>query len=391
MDNAFDRMNIGLRERPLSADINRLQSQQDRTVRELMRAIFAGRASNTSAANASRNGFIGDGLRVVPVSPAAMQVQVSAGFGFIYDAVDVPANIGSTDLEGVDDRSPYKPVFLSTAHVFNVPAAPAGPNTRIDIIEVKVDRRLENSLTRRALDPGTKAFVDKSFFKTLAFGLDGRTGQVTEPASSAAGLSYKIGVAGNPGTVPATTAGYVKLAEILVGSGVATITMAAGSGGAIVDRRPLLGPGGVIVGSVSWRQRWNAGAPIVDILDVCGPPGIDIGVAFENGSGAHNSGTLYVIGGELTQATVTVTAHECSTAFQNAIGNLGIPGGGVAGVVSTIAGGDNTQLVAAGLSAAIGQKAVEANYTAIANSGGSVSSNLDDLIWHAQFQLAYHA
>lgn len=385
MNNPFDRMNIGLRERPLSSDLNRMQSQHDRTIREVCRALLSGRASNTSSALQSRHGFIGTGFRVVPSNPAAMSVQVSAGHGFMYDAVDLPSDIGATDLEGVDDLSPYKPVALMSPITFAVPAAPGAPNSRIDIIEVKVDRRLENALTRRQLDVATKTYLDHSFFKTLAWVLDGRTGIVTSPANSTAGLSYKIGTAANPGTVPATTAGYVKIAQVHVSNTTITIT-----GAELSDWRPMLGDGGIIRGSISWRQRWNAGTPIVDIKNIIAPPGVDVGITSENVSGAHNSGVVYIVAGNVLKGLVMVQGHECNSAWGDVGSHQTNPSGGVAGHIDTVRSGNLASFNAAGLLAALTQPILGASFQGVVEPGNNASAHLDDMMWEAMFMAAYH-
>lgn len=306
MDAPFDQTNIGLRERPVSADLNQAQSQLYRTMRELVRMAHGGRAGLTSAAMQSKAGFFGDGLRVVPASPAAMSVVVSAGIGFTFDATDVPSNLGSPDLESVDDLSAFKPSPLVSPVTFAVPAAPSAGNSRIDILEIKNDRRLENSVPRRQLDIASRSYLDHNFHKTLAYALDSRTGIVTSPASSTAGLSYKIGVAGTPGVAPATTTGYTKIAEINVLDTTTTI-----DGSCIVDRRPLLMPGGVGRASIAFRIQWNAGAPIVTVLEMSAPPGMFLAVDTK----LHNSGIqqsrawVHLFGGEIQTSTAVATGH----------------------------------------------------------------------------------
>lgn len=299
-DAPYDQTNIGLRERPSSGDLNQAQSQIYRTMREMARVILSPRASLTSPAMSSHTGFLSDGFMVVASSPAAMSVQVSAGLGYLLDATDTPTNIGATDLEQVNDLSPFKPLSLLAPVTFTVPAAPGAPNSRIDIIEVKNDRRLENPLTRRQLDPGTESFLDHVFNKTLAYALDGRTGVVSSPAASTAGLSYKVGTAANPGLVPATTAGYTKIAEILVGNATTSIT-----GSNLVDRRALLFPGGMCNIHASWRWQFLGGAPttVITTRKVITPPGIQVGLRQNSTNKAD--GILYIVGGEIAQAVVT--------------------------------------------------------------------------------------
>lgn len=237
MDLPFDRTNIGLRERPVSSDINRAESQVYRTITDLMQQLIGGGATSP------HSGFIGGGLSVSALSPAAMSVQVTPGIGFVYDATDLPSNIGATDLEAVDDLSPYKPLVLMGPVQFAVPAAPIGPNTRIDIIEVRVNRLLVDSTPREQLDVPSKTFLAHNFYKTLTFALDGFSGSVASPAASVAAISYKIGTAAFPGLAPATTPGYIKLCEINVGSGVVVINPAD-----IIDKRTKLSPAGAYIG-----------------------------------------------------------------------------------------------------------------------------------------------
>lgn len=306
MDAPFDHTNIGLRERPVSADFNQMQSQLYRTMRELVRMAHGGRAGLTSAAMQSKAGFFGDGLRVVPASPTAMSVVVGSGIGFTFDASDVPSDIGSPDLESVDDLSPFKPAALVSPVTFAVPAAPSAGNSRIDIIEVKNDRRLENSVPRRQLDVTTRSYLDRNFYKTLAYALDGRTGIVTSPASSAAGLSYKIGTAGTPGVAPATTTGYTKIAEINVLDTTTTI-----DGSCIVDRRPMLVPGGVGRASIAFQIQWNSGAPIVTVNEMCAPPGMFLSVdtKLHNGGIQQSRAWVHLFGGELATYTAMATGY----------------------------------------------------------------------------------
>lgn len=290
MDKPFDRANVGLRERPVSSDHNRIQSQIYRTIQSLMGSLHAPRVSNTSAGSQQRTGFIGDGFRVVPSSPAAMTVQVSPGFGFVYDATDVPEDIGATDLENVDDLSPFKPLVLMAPVTFAL-SAPSVGNSRIDIIEVRVNRDLTDSLTRRQLDVTTKQYLDHSFYKTLTYALDDDTGTVNNVDSTAA-LSYKIGAPSASPSAPAVTAGYVKIAEVRTGSGTVSVV-----GGNIGDYRALLGAGGIVPASVQFRLQYNAGTPIVTIEKMIAPPSVEIGIDPNSNRGSFEAA---IIGGNFT-------------------------------------------------------------------------------------------
>lgn len=304
-DNPFDQTNIGLRERPVSADHNRMQSQIYRTIREIHRSLMAPRTDPVQPQARGAGGFAGESFRVTPSSPAAMSIVVKSGVGFLFDASDVATNLGSTDLEHVDDLSPYKPLSLIDPVTLAIPAAPSAPNTRLDIVEVRNGRRLEDAITRRQLDAGGGDFNDHIYFKTLAYGADGQTGIVTDPAPSTAVLSYKVGIPGNPvGAIPGTTPGYTRLALITVGSAVTTIT-----GTKIIDKRKLLGVGGFVTASIRFRMQWNAGTPIISIFDVVAPPGIEFAIDpnFTSGSGTPSRGAtqVWIFGGDPTRISMT--------------------------------------------------------------------------------------
>lgn len=229
-DGPFDRLIINPREKPLSPDINRLQSQLDRSLRVFLREFFS--AQGTGAAS---EGFLKAGLQVKELAVPAMEVTVQKGLGFQV----VPSLAGDTigSISGLDDLEEYKPLVLNEDHNFTVPTAPVGPNTRIDIIEVRAEYLATDTDTRKILNTATGSFADDNVEKTLTWLLDGRTGTVSATADSTAVLSYKTGVAANPGVAPSTTTGYIKLCEIAVGSAVTAITDSD-----ISDVRVPLGP-----------------------------------------------------------------------------------------------------------------------------------------------------
>lgn len=390
-DNVFDRTNTGLRERPVSGDLNQSGSQWHRTICEILRVMFSSRTSNTASAMAATTGFMGDGFRAVPSGPAAMSVVVSAGMGFVYDGTDLPTDIGAADLEQVDDLSPFKPLPLTVPVTFAVPAAPSAPNSRIDIIEVRADRRLENSVVRKQLNTGTLDFDDHAFFKTLAFALDGRTGIVTSPAASTAGLSYKIGTAANPGLVPAVTAGYVKIAEIRVPNGTTTIT-----GSAIVDRRTLLGPGGVLRASARVRVQ-NTGAPpmVVTLISVDAPPGVEIGIGQLSGGGEKGNFLMYMIAGAFTRLVRQVTVEALAIGSVNAGQSIAFTMSEANQPIVTIDSTFQAEAATAGIAVGIGQVAarIESNgqtvYRDNTGAGSTASAKLDNLLFNVSFDIAY--
>lgn len=395
MNNPFDTSNVGLRERPNSGDINRAQSQMYRTMRYLAQQLLGGRASNSSAALGLRTGFVGDGLRVVGSNPAAMSVQVSAGLGFIYSPLDVPTDIGATDLEDVDDLSPFKPVFLMSPHTF--PVVAPGANSRIDIIEVKVDRRLEDSIVRRQLEVSTKQFLDHSFYKTLAYALDGRTGTVAAAAQSTAGLSYKTGVESASPVAPATSTGYVKIGEVRTTSATTSI-----DGRNIVDTRKLHAPYGVVQATLRFTLNWNGGAPVSTILDCMAPPGVEMAVIPSTSN--KSMVELVVIGGDIQHASVCPSLEMpngivAQSAMMHRHKLAGIASGvglGVAPFLSTVSAAESTafNLATPSLKVGIGQKRIYTFFDAVVfNSTGDISvsgGDLDNLAYTANVQLAYH-
>lgn len=227
-DNPFDRNVINPREKPLSEDVNRYLSQLDRALRYFARSMFA------SSSGVPTSGFLQNGLNVVEDSPQAMSVILKAGLGFQDLPADVPASIDG--IVGLDDLESYKPLPLLADLVVSIPTAPTAPNTRIDILEVRADRLKTDSQSRQVFNNATEVFDATPIDKTLEFLLDGtKFGSVASPSASTAAISLKTGVEGVPGAVPATTSGYIKVAEIAVGSDVVVIANAD-----ITDTRPKL-------------------------------------------------------------------------------------------------------------------------------------------------------
>ena len=272
-DREFDRTAFNTRERPLSSDLNQLQSQHDRTLRALLRQMFSTSFCSpalqtdgfTDFGTLWLSGFIGDSFKVRSNLPASMKIYVTDGYGFIVNAVDLVSGIGG--VQGVNDLDPYKPVILEYPQSLTVPANATG-STRYDIVEVCYDRRMENANSRQILDPTTQQFVAGSVNKTLAFDNDGRTGQVTSPALSTAGISYKVG---SGGTRPSVTPGYVKIADITVPNGATSIGL-----GNINDERNLLAPYNCfrVAGSVGIPKGGVVKPTFLRLTEA--PPGVEV-------------------------------------------------------------------------------------------------------------------
>lgn len=284
--NPFDRTPLHSLERWTSQDFNTQGTQHDYALRYALQSLLA-------ANSGFQPGFLGNGYRVVPNSPAGMSVLVSAGLGLASDPADVPTNIGG--IVGLNDQASVKPLVLTAPQQFTVPANASG-NPRIDIIEVRIDRRLENPSSRLVFDSGVGGFVPDTVDKTLAYTHDGRLGTVATPAASTAGLSYKTGTPAGSPVAPATTAGYTKIAEINVAAGAASITALH-----LVDTRRLLGPSGVHHASIRFRQQWNAGAPIVTVLGSVVPAGMQLAVI--TNPPVRAAGELIVVGGNVVGIT----------------------------------------------------------------------------------------
>lgn len=280
----FDRTVINVRERPLSSDINLLATYQDLALRSVVDQLHSTRSRTIGdpTSQGPYTGFVGDGFRVKAKSPAALAIKVSAGIGFYLDAADVPVDIGS--VSGVNDTARYKPLSLSADEEIVVPA-PDPVNPRIDIIEVKIDRRLQDPLARDIFDVGTSTFVGGVVNKALSFYHDGRQGTVNSPNPSTTGIGYKTGVAAGAPAVPATTAGYIKIAEIQVGAAVANITDLK-----IRDCRPQLAPNGSFL--VSAHVVRTAGVVTAKIF---APPGVKATV---NMAAVSPIAALYVMLGD---------------------------------------------------------------------------------------------
>jgi len=262
-NNAWDQMILNVRERPLSTDQNQQWSQSARTMRDLLKYLYAGRTAAANRNLLAASGFLGDSFQVRAESPASMNVTVRAGYGFQDNTGDVPVAIGS--ITGLDDRSSYKPLVLSATQTIAVPAADP-TNPRIDIVEVAYDRYLTDSLSRDILNTGTGQFVATLVDKTLAWLQDGRTS-----VNGAAKINYKTGTPAGSPAAPSTTAGYIKIAEVRVDALATSI-----AANKIKDLRKMLFPGGIgrISGTVTMPA--TGGSVLPTLSDVQAPPGVDV-------------------------------------------------------------------------------------------------------------------
>lgn len=345
----FDQRIINPRERPLSDDLNGEASQEMRTLRELLRYAFARRASDGVLTNTPANGFLGDGYLVSALGVPGMFVNVRAGYGFQDNLADVASDINGA--LGTNDHSAYKPLVLTQTESLAVPSADP-TNPRIDIVEVKYDRHLADLLSRDVLNTGTGEFVATLVQKTLAWNQSGRVS-----LNGAAGINYKTGTPAAVPVAPATSSGYIKIAEVRVGAAVTSITA-----NKVNDTRPLLFTNGA-AGRVSGRINLAmTGSPPVVFLDYLNaPPGVSV-VVIPAYAGAGNTryATVYVVGGDMRK----VSARAVATASGFTLSDSNMITCEVGSGVFVIDASAQTALAAAtvpaALAAAVGQRCVYA-------------------------------
>ena len=308
-NNSFDRTIENHLEKLLSSDLNQGQSQSDRTLREVVKAMMAPRASSLGDGSSFVNGFIGDGYKVRAAIAPDMTVTVVRGIGFYENPADVPANIGG--VIGLDDRCSYKPMTLVASQVFDVPAAPSAGNERWDIIVAKADRRVGNPLSREIFDPGPPhAFVPDLVNKTLSFAHDGDTETVYYPAAPTQGLAYVVGIEGLIGaaSIPAVTPYYTKIAEIYTKD---TSTFVDSS--QINDCRRMLFPGGIGHLAASFTQQTGTAVPLLPAFQ--GPPGVEATVEAKGPLG----GLIAVKAGGRMAGLLPCAMHFFPTAWGSAV------------------------------------------------------------------------
>lgn len=245
-NNPFDEEIINTLERPLSSDINMASSYSAYSLMSSTAHEFAQRASfHTQQANpmvpVGSAAFLSAGFLCQPISPAGLQVTLTAGLGFFNDNTPT-LNVGG--ISGLNAPSVFKPLTLTAAEAINIPAADPS-NTRIDIIEVLVTagggRRLADSTSRDILNTQTGTFVPAAVFKTLTYNLNGTS--TVNGTVGVAPIIYKTGTPSGSPSAPSVDAGYVKIAEVTVGANVSSV-----SGTNIRDFRVPLLPGGYLQG-----------------------------------------------------------------------------------------------------------------------------------------------
>ena len=301
----FDRVVVNPRERPLSVDFNRAFSEADRSLRALWTRLVETQAAGDPFQAVPISGFFGTGFRVRASSVAEggpnMNVRVSAGLGQQLLAADSPSAIGG--VVGLDDLEGLKPLVLSADEVITVPANP-DPNPRIDIVEVRAGRRTSDSQNRDLMDPALGTFSAVLVNKTLTWDLAGRS-----TINGAGEINYKAGIPAAAPVSPATTSGYLKVAEVYVAAAAVIVTQSV-----IADRRRLAYSHNE--GVIGCRIAIDVGvAPkLVTTDQIAAPVGVAVIPITIVGSASGSLVDLYVVAGTLG---VTPTAGGTGTDVGN--------------------------------------------------------------------------
>lgn len=315
----FDSVILNQLERPLSSDLNAAQSDGHRDLRDFLNRAYARRLSIADSTGVQLAGFVSDGFRVVPPSPAALAVSITPGLGFAANPSPT-ANVGG--VLGLNDLSPYSPIVLSQAQAVTLAPAPGAGFARVDLIQVKVNRRLTDVTSRDIFNPGTLTFGPVNVAKTMSFDSFGDLQSVVAPAVGSAGIVYKQGtqfayaVANDflTAPLPAVDPGYLPLAYINV-----TPAMASVAASNIRDARPLLiGPAGLADLSLSTFIGPNATlTPEIAFTDNAAlPPGVSMNVVLDTGSGGFQY-FVYLFAGDATLLTASPYAFPSKLRFAN--------------------------------------------------------------------------
>lgn len=269
---AFDRDVYRDREAPFAIDMNRNTGEGAHAgLRELLRFAGGPPISLSSLTTQQVFGFYGDSFLVLPQSPASTTVSVSAGLGAYRNDADQPASIGG--IPGLDEDSAVKPVVLRDPFLIATPPPPAAPDSRIDIIEVRIARDFYDAQPVPMLDLPSAIRQYPVLTKTLSYALDGLSVEyVPAPANSTQPIAYKTGIAAPVPVAPATSPGYTKIAEVLIEN---AVTNPAGTVRQehISDFRRMLFIGGTASFRVIYSFAYGVLSPPTVLFQAV-PPGI---------------------------------------------------------------------------------------------------------------------
>lgn len=271
------------------SDLSAVASQHEREIYD--RVLFEMLQEYTG-------GFFGSGFLVSRVS--STQLSVAAGSGFYLDNTQV------------DPEPQMRPLYLPAASAQNI-AAPDATNNRIDIVCVRPNRANAITASRHYEDPVTKAIS----LQNLVIETDWL-----------ADVQVVTGTPSGSPAVPATPAGWTKVAEVVV-----TAVSGIAATGAITDKRTKLPVGGDIVYNTLGFNKLTAGATtkMSQLLS-------DIDGALSGTGGAMNSpGGLHWTADGVSDGAVTGVTSNCRVAFfpngatVRMVGTFQVPNGYVAG------------------------------------------------------------
>lgn len=320
-DDFQKRVQINIRERPTSTDLNTLQNRIYETVRGAQAMAHCEAYSNITSPDFDFTQY-GQGPQGFQQGLGSFRVvkdNTNPPFGVLVQGGLGLARTGpstATDIDGASGQnwsqlgSLSAPLVLGpTGAGFTVPSPPTVGNARIDIIEVRPNYTNNDPATVGIFNTATEVFDPATRNKSMDWDLSGLTGTVTSPTASTAAISYKVGAVSagliSGATEPSVTPGYIKIARINVLGGVALINTYD-----IADLRPLLWPQGVfnVAGSVviPGIAAGVGTSEAVQMLAV--PPGICVKVFYQNNvapsAGSSYTAQVCVFGGDLTPRTV---------------------------------------------------------------------------------------
>jgi len=319
-DDFQKRVQINVRERPTSSDLNAMQNRIYESVR-CVQAMAHGEAYSNATSpdfNLTPYGLGPQGFHQGLSSFRVVKDNTNPPFGVFVNGGLGLARTGPATATDIDSASKQDwtqsgslsaPLVLGAAGAgFTVPAPPAIGNARIDIIEVRPNYSNTDPATVGIFNTATEVFDPATRSKSMDWDLAGLTGTVISPAASTAAISYKTGVSAVGGlsaaTEPSVTAGYIKIARINVIGGITSILTTD-----IADLRPLLWPQGIfsVAGSIviPGIVAGLATSEAVQMLAV--PPGVCVKVFYQNNiapsAGTSYTAQVYVFGGDLTPRT----------------------------------------------------------------------------------------
>lgn len=315
----FDTTIIRPTERPLSSDINALQGQLNRAIRDLAASQYE---YENGGVRAHADGFIGYAFKAQSAGAGVVGVDLIPGVGFQYNDVDDPTDIYG--VSGLSDLSAYKPLILSSARRFTTTSATSG-NCRRDRLMVRYNRNAMDTSSRYFLTGSPPTFQSQNVDKTMTFDLANSAVasvaylNATDPVPVyGPAFVYRAGVETAytdedsflTAAIPSEDFGYLTIAVINMGAGVTEIAT-----NRIVDYRKLLLPNGCA--SLSASVRFTEEMATFSNLKSAVPPSWRV-VAIKNDGTPTQRADVYFFIGDTDSLTVATTG----THIQPLVGSL---------------------------------------------------------------------